>query len=1576
MNHFYSGLATVLLIVILLISLVSAQPSGVPTQDPSKVDIDPELESKFQDRGRLKGLFSTQEVEREEVMVGLEDYRGRPTTIEEMKSQASESQSPLLRMAENNPNVEVKNKFWIANSVLLEAPTNFPLENIASVQGVENMNVNAEVKALQSEKVSGSKVSPQASTSTYGLNQINATETWNEFGTRGGGVKVSVIDTGVDVDHDDIDLYTTDESDPTYPGGWAEFKGGDGDEEGTEPRICEHNGGDHGTHVSGTVSGGDASGTNIGVAPNVSLMNVGALMEENPEGDCVGSLSDIAAAMEWSVENDADILSMSLGAPGKYGLFIDTVRGVQSLGVIVIGASGNSGVDTSISPSNIYNATSVGASDSSGGITGFSSGEIIDTSEAWNSDNTSDWPSEYVVPDIAAPGENVYSSVPNNNYGYKRGTSMATPHVSGAAALMQSATYERLSPENISEAFVQTAWKPDDWNESSVESIEGQDIRYGHGIIDAYAATQYAIQKFDKGVLIENVTVNASEAEVQESLEVSGDVKNLGNEQKSVGLELKFNDSSTENKSIVLNSEESRSFQFEQSISEEGYYEVYVNGTFAGGLDIYMPDPEFDLTAQANESEIVEGESANISGIVNNTGGDGVADLRLLRNGSEIDQQNLNVSFESDRPYSFINSFSDPGYYSLSVNSTSAGNLTVLNDAELNLSDFTLNNSDRFFENDTIEASVNASNLGDVSGLFNISLDIDGSYDQSKEINLSAGSTQEVSFERVFRDRGNYSLLVGNLFKTLEVLREGSISITDGSVSNTTVVEGDQINYTAEFENLGDVQASDILEFQVDGSKEESRNVTAEKLSQNQTVFTRVYDTPGNYTLSVNSSQGRDIQVLNDAELNITGLSLSNSSIVEGENISANISAENIGDVSGPFTVPFNISGEASYSKNKTVNLDSFDEKNINFDQIVQDPGNYTAETFNYSKDFDVLRDANISLVNSSVNSTELFQGQTLLVNTTVENTGEVSGTNYLNYTVGELEKLSSTGEVNPGEKNLSETLSPIKSGNYSVKINSSNISDVEVKRPEVKIGNSSFNVSEKGIVKINTSLNNTDPGLVNESLEVSINNSNFSESYFLDKNEDRNVTTEVDWNRTGFYILKVNGSDIGNFTLSPYAEFSGLSPDGATFTEGEEIEYSGNVYSVGEPNLTVSTGNSEFELNMSSGLESFNFTESPDPGSYEWSAEASFSNSSFSSESLSYEVEEEEDDSGGGGSSGGSGGDGGFSGGGSFTSEVDLEVNESQNLISIRAPEGEYNLEFNETALPVKFLNFTSSQEGTVNFSSKEIDHNGSMESVFGAETDLDNSFDMTVEASNSWIEENNFNDSQISFFRYEGGWNNLDPEVEESDGSLILTSELESFSTFGVGADQACYSMEEVNAVRDGSCRSYSTICEVPEGAEVVDSCGSAEDQEREQQIRERIQEAREAGADEETLRQAETELEGGDIEQAEEILNQSSQTGLQLPSIKTPQLDVGILGLVSAGAVLLMASVFASVYLIYPLYREKRLVRRINGLTSKIKDKAQREEDIEQLARMVVRADEALIEENYDEAEKIIDDAERIK
>lgn len=396
-----------------------------------------------------------------------------------LAAHANESQDPLLTYADDEPGIRPVTTFWMTNAVLLEVDLDrVDLESFERFDNVTEVHSNVAVSVPEPPRVEASQDAFSGATAngsttagratTPGLAKLNVTAVWDEHGARGEGVRVAVLDTGIDADHPDLELYTEDPSDPTYPGGWAEFDETGARVEGSRP----HDDGVHGTHVSGTVAGGDESGTHIGVAPDVELLHGQVLSESTG-----GTFAQLVAGMEWAVANDADVLSMSLGAAGSHDAFVDPVRNAEAEGTVVVAAVGNGGPNTTNSPANVYDAVAVGAVDDDDQVAPFSGGGELDGAN-WTAP-PSDWPDGYAVPDVVAPGWFVTSAVPGGGYEAYPGTSMATPHVAGTVALLLSVD-PTLSPDEIETALYDTAWKPG--------AEPDRDPRYGHGIVDAKAA--------------------------------------------------------------------------------------------------------------------------------------------------------------------------------------------------------------------------------------------------------------------------------------------------------------------------------------------------------------------------------------------------------------------------------------------------------------------------------------------------------------------------------------------------------------------------------------------------------------------------------------------------------------------------------------------------------------------------------------------------------------------------------------------------------------------------------------------------------------------------------------------------------------------------------------------------------------------------------------------------------------------------------------------------------------------------------------------------------------------------------
>jgi hypothetical protein len=310
---------------------------------------------------------------------------------------------------------------------------------------------------------------------SWGLKAINALATWGAHNVRGAGVTVAVLDTGVDATHPDLAGKIS---------GWAEF-----DEFGHPvPDSTPHDGDKHGTHVAGTIAGGNASGQWIGVAPEAKLC-CGKVLGRNG-----GTDAQILAGITWATNQGVDVISMSLGGltlgPETLSTYTEAIVKAVLKGIPVVIAIGNDGSQTSGSPGNDLFALAVGATDVRDRPAGFSGGgtKLVRNS---NYVNPALLPLAYSKPDVSAPGVAVVSSVPGGGWAALSGTSMATPHVAGALALLMSAT-DIKSVEPSKRAFTLS-----DVLSGSVEELgeSGQDHRYGFGRIDVLRAIDLAKER-------------------------------------------------------------------------------------------------------------------------------------------------------------------------------------------------------------------------------------------------------------------------------------------------------------------------------------------------------------------------------------------------------------------------------------------------------------------------------------------------------------------------------------------------------------------------------------------------------------------------------------------------------------------------------------------------------------------------------------------------------------------------------------------------------------------------------------------------------------------------------------------------------------------------------------------------------------------------------------------------------------------------------------------------------------------------------------------------------------------------
>ena len=435
--------------------------------------------------------------------------------VETLKQQAEASQADLmclLREMESNGMVNDIESFWLVNCVscLANKVTINDLaqrQDIMTIYHCEEAQWVFEQEAIPAPKNKSREI-------TQNLLQVNAPQVW-EQGYTGTGVLIALIDTGVRLDHTDLEGRLWDGG-TEYPNHGYDFYYHDND-------PSDDRG--HGTHVAGTICGTGASGSQTGIAPGATIM---ALKAFNSDG--VGEETHWVAAMQFALEHGADLINMSLGRPqpnaAQKMMMRQACDNTLAAGVVVAACAGNLRQMQFMvpPPNNIYTpgdcppprlhedqlvnagglscVISVGAVDYNNAIAPFSSegpSQWTDVAQYNDYPYTAGSTTEIglIRPDICAPGVQIKSLDYNTTNGYTLmdGTSMSTPLVAGTIALMLSKNHE-LTPAQIDEILERTA----------VKLTEHKSNDFGSGLLDALAAIN-AVPAWDD---ISENTLNAN----------------------------------------------------------------------------------------------------------------------------------------------------------------------------------------------------------------------------------------------------------------------------------------------------------------------------------------------------------------------------------------------------------------------------------------------------------------------------------------------------------------------------------------------------------------------------------------------------------------------------------------------------------------------------------------------------------------------------------------------------------------------------------------------------------------------------------------------------------------------------------------------------------------------------------------------------------------------------------------------------------------------------------------------------------------------------------------------------------
>lgn len=335
---------------------------------------------------------------------------------------AADAQRPLLDELAGRPvEAQVGKTWWLLNGFQLDA-TPSVIREIAGRGDVLRIRYNGTVQLIDPTPNNGPDTGPRGI--EWGVQMVMADSCWAD-GFDGNGIIVGHTDTGVDDDHPALS--------GKFAGYWHDAING-------QPNPYDDHG--HGTHTMGTILGGDGFGSftnDIGVAPGATWISA-KMLDGSGSGSYDQCLDGMQFIADCKADTDVKMMSASWSTTDTTeDMFFDICQTYKDIGILPIFANGNEGPGSGTVgvPGNYPLTMGVGATDSGDNIANFSSRGPAPSISPWN--NTSlwfrpDW--DYIKPDISAPGANVRSCVPGGGYNSWNGTSMATPHVAGACAIL------------------------------------------------------------------------------------------------------------------------------------------------------------------------------------------------------------------------------------------------------------------------------------------------------------------------------------------------------------------------------------------------------------------------------------------------------------------------------------------------------------------------------------------------------------------------------------------------------------------------------------------------------------------------------------------------------------------------------------------------------------------------------------------------------------------------------------------------------------------------------------------------------------------------------------------------------------------------------------------------------------------------------------------------------------------------------------------------------------------------------------------------------------------------------------
>ena len=637
----------------------------------------------------------------------------RNILVDELKLFSEEKQQEVLSILQaetRSSNVTKIKKHWLANAISCTVSPDV-IYLLAEHPDIAIIGYDEMTKMVFDEDIQTTSNGEQTRNAdvevTENILMVNADKVW-DMGYTGKGVIVAVIDSGVNYKHVDV-------ADHLWDGGAQYPNHGYNTVDDNYDTMDRYG---HGSHCAGTICGDGTSGVLTGIAPDATLMCVKALDDFGS-----GSTSSINLAMEFAIENHADVLSMSLGILGpsvaNKTLLRHTCVNALELGVVASVAAGNFGTnltpqvqipnnilapancpppwlhpDQQVNPGALTCVVAVGAVDYSEKM--YSNGSKGPVT--WTDSEFKDYPYGgdkigLIRPDVCAPGVAVKSLDHNTNSGHnlKTGTSMAAPCVAGVMALMLE-KQNKLTPAEICMSLETTAKK----------LTETKSNMLGTGLIDAFKAIK-SIRTGDlvvNNISINDITTNDNgqinlDEKVKLSINIHNDSDQVYNNIKAViscsDEAMKITDSEAIIESIDANGDITITDEFEFSVDKSFDYKsvLYVDINFFDASETNIASSSFPIEIKDNDlvlsSFIVKndnngngileaGETADLGVVLNNNGNEIASKVRGVLSSSD----NKVTINQNEAEFSSIGSKSSSiAFFNITISENAGDDLSI-----------------------------------------------------------------------------------------------------------------------------------------------------------------------------------------------------------------------------------------------------------------------------------------------------------------------------------------------------------------------------------------------------------------------------------------------------------------------------------------------------------------------------------------------------------------------------------------------------------------------------------------------------------------------------------------------------------------------------------------------------------------------------------------------------------------------------------------------------------------------------------------------------------------------------------